>query len=240
MRLYVRLRRRGAALRQYKVCLDVLQRELGLEPEPRTRRLYQAILRRRTAPLSDAGTGVTPQLRDGLTGPDTLTTAGRSLAAPLSYLPAAPLLVGREPELARLAAVLADVRAGRGRLVTVVGEAGVGKSRLLAEVAAAAERAGTRVLLGRAWEPEQILPFAPWVEAFRGARIADDRPLLDGLLPVWRGGWPASYPRWGPRLRRRTPPITGASSRRSGHSSLGWADVSRSSSSWRTCTGPTR
>src|SRR5499426_2240393 len=47
MRLYTRVGRRGSALRQYQLCLGVLQRELGIEPEAETKELYQEILRRR-------------------------------------------------------------------------------------------------------------------------------------------------------------------------------------------------
>ena len=41
MRLYARQGRRGAALKQYQVCVAALQRELGTEPEPETKQLYQ-------------------------------------------------------------------------------------------------------------------------------------------------------------------------------------------------------
>jgi DNA-binding SARP family transcriptional activator len=44
MRLYVRQGRRTAALKQYQVCVAVLWRELGVEPEPETRELYRQIL----------------------------------------------------------------------------------------------------------------------------------------------------------------------------------------------------
>jgi len=44
MRLYVELGRRAAALRQYQLCVGVLERELGVEPEAETRQLYQDIL----------------------------------------------------------------------------------------------------------------------------------------------------------------------------------------------------
>jgi DNA-binding SARP family transcriptional activator len=40
MRLYLRQHRRGAALKQYQLCVEVLQRELGSKPEPETRQLY--------------------------------------------------------------------------------------------------------------------------------------------------------------------------------------------------------
>src|SRR5262249_29211896 len=47
MRLYAQLGRRGSALHQYQLCVGVLQRELGVEPEDETKRLYQEVLRRR-------------------------------------------------------------------------------------------------------------------------------------------------------------------------------------------------
>src|SRR5215831_2261913 len=47
MRLYARQGRRAAALRQYQICVDLLQRELGAEPETETKQLYQEILQRR-------------------------------------------------------------------------------------------------------------------------------------------------------------------------------------------------
>jgi len=47
MRLYAEGGRRGAALRQYQQCVSVLGRELGIEPEPETKALYQEILRER-------------------------------------------------------------------------------------------------------------------------------------------------------------------------------------------------
>src|SRR5262245_28394560 len=53
----------------------------------------------------------------------------------------------------------------------IVGEAGVGKTRLLAELAAEVNAVGGRVLLGRCHESEQILPFGPWVDALGGGRM---------------------------------------------------------------------
>ena len=55
MRLHAQLGQRGAALRQYQDCVNVLQRELGVEPEAETRQLYQEILRQRT--VEWCGTG---------------------------------------------------------------------------------------------------------------------------------------------------------------------------------------
>ena len=48
-------------------------------------------------------------------------------------------LVGRADEMAVLARALTDVRAGRGRLVDIVGAPGIGKSRLVAELLSGVE-----------------------------------------------------------------------------------------------------
>src|SRR5204862_1946858 len=48
MRLYARQGRRAVALRQYQTCVAILQKELGVEPEPETKRLYLEILQRAT------------------------------------------------------------------------------------------------------------------------------------------------------------------------------------------------
>lgn len=58
-------------------------------------------------------------------------------------------LVGRSAELARLRAALADAADGRGSAVLIAGEAGIGKTRLIGELAESAREAGGTVLLGR-------------------------------------------------------------------------------------------
>ena len=152
MRLYADLGRRGTALRQYQQCVAVLGRELGIEPEPETKTLYQEILqtRSRRAALESGGVE-TP-------------SAGTS-RAPAVAMP----LIAREEELARLHEAFEQARAGRGGASVVLGEAGIGKTRLVGELIGHAEARGARVLLGRCYESEQVLPFGPWVDAFRGA-----------------------------------------------------------------------
>ena len=76
-----------------------------------------------------------------------------------------PALVGRPAELAVLDALLLSVAQGRGTAVAVVGEAGIGKSRLLAELGDRADARGMLVLSGAASEFEQDLPFWPFVDA---------------------------------------------------------------------------
>ena len=63
-------------------------------------------------------------------------------------------LVGRSQELERLLALLEEVRAGRGRAALVLGEAGIGKTRLTEAFAAAAAQVGIRVEWGRCADAE--------------------------------------------------------------------------------------
>ena len=170
MRLYAQLGRRSAALRQYQICVGALQRELGVEPEAATRQLYREILRQRPSrPRTDFGDGE--------------TSAARELPrfADEAALPRDLPLVGREVETLRLREALDHAWGGQGRSLAVIGEAGVGKSRLVAELAAEASARGGRVLVGRCHEAEQILPFGPWVDALRAARLGPADPGLDSL-----------------------------------------------------------
>jgi tetratricopeptide (TPR) repeat protein len=74
------------------------------------------------------------------------------------------VFVGREACLARLDEVLASAEAGHGRLVFVVGDAGIGKTRTLEEFAARVVRQGHRVLAGRCPEGDGAPAFLPWTE----------------------------------------------------------------------------
>jgi DNA-binding CsgD family transcriptional regulator len=76
-------------------------------------------------------------------------------------------LVGRAAELARLKSHLDDALGSRGRLVFITGEAGIGKSRLVAEFADLVRTQGVRVLSGRAAQSGAATPFRPFVEAFQ-------------------------------------------------------------------------
>jgi ATP/maltotriose-dependent transcriptional regulator MalT len=90
-------------------------------------------------------------------------------------------LVGRSLELAQLEAALADAAAGQPSLAFVVGESGVGKSRLVAELEARAAAGGTRVLSGDCVElGEGELAYAPLVTALRPL-ARDGDPVLDAL-----------------------------------------------------------
>lgn len=174
MRLYAQLGQRGAALRQYQECVNVVQRELGAEPEGETRQLYREILQQRTASnapaVGDAAAAANlPRLRRA---PETR--------------PAETPLIGREAEMTRLRDALDRAFAGCGGLFAVLGEAGIGKTRLVEELIAHADRRDAHVLLGRAYESDQILLFGPIVDALRMGRVDGDHEILESLGPAWR------------------------------------------------------
>lgn len=155
MRLYAGLGRRGPALRQYQACADVLRRELGVEPDGETQALYREILRRRVEPAAAAA----PLARgDGL--------ARRSSRAPRSAIH------GRESEVTRLREAMRAAAAGRGQVVLLLGEAGIGKSRLAEEVVGHARAAGWVSIAGRSYETEQLLALGVWAGALRTAAPA--------------------------------------------------------------------
>ncbi len=97
--------------------------------------------------------------------------------------------VSRSAELRRLDAVLQHMGAGGPALVDVTGEAGIGKSRLLAEFSSLARRRGAAVLRGRATEYERHSPFQPFADAFADLdqRALGVFPALRDLPPALRG-----------------------------------------------------
>jgi DNA-binding SARP family transcriptional activator len=153
MRLHARQGRRAAALRQYQTCVAFLQKELGAEPEPDTKRLYLEILQR-----PDAKSG--RSARPGATVPSRPARAASDTP-----------LIGRDTELTQLRQRLREAWRGRGHVVLLRGEPGIGKSRIVDELTASATAAGTRVVVGHAYESGQILPFRPWVDALRTGRV---------------------------------------------------------------------
>jgi DNA-binding CsgD family transcriptional regulator len=107
-------------------------------------------------------------------------------------VPDSPLL-GRTAELTALRRQLDEARAGRGSLVLVTGEAGLGKSRLLAELATAARRLGTAVLTGTALEDapayrpvaQALMPVLRAARAEPASELRPYRRALGRLLPDW-------------------------------------------------------
>src|SRR5688572_15026366 len=96
-----------------------------------------------------------------------------------------PVLVGRVPEVDALDEAVARARGGTGSTVFVVGEAGVGKTRLAATVTAAHARTGVKVVRGRAGAVPLRAVSEAVLSALRDEAVQPDR--LGGFWPVlWR------------------------------------------------------
>ncbi|MEU9860633.1 AAA family ATPase [Streptomyces sp. NPDC047971] len=157
------LRRR--AVHQYHVCREVLDTTLGIRPGPETERLHRAALAAAPAPVP----------------------AAPPLPAPLRARSAEPPLRGRDDWLDRLLA------AGGPPVTLLTGEAGVGKTRLVGEVARRAAAAGSAVLWGGGQDAEGHTPYGAFAEALEGwlaehsaserARVGAEYPELAAFLP---------------------------------------------------------
>jgi DNA-binding CsgD family transcriptional regulator len=109
---------------------------------------------------------------------------------------AAPSTIGRESELDALDRALAGARERRGGAVFLVGDAGIGKSRIANEVVGRAFDAGMRVMRGRGSSLGAVVPFRPIAEALLGLFRSEGppqhpdlgpyRPALGRLVPEWR------------------------------------------------------
>jgi DNA-binding SARP family transcriptional activator/tetratricopeptide (TPR) repeat protein len=144
--------RQAEALETYQDARRELVESLGIEPGRPLRELEKAILVQDPA-LDPAAT------------PEGVGAAEASRG----------VFVGRNAELAALLYGLDEALAGGGRLFLIAGEPGIGKSRLVEELAAHARRRGALVLVGRCWEAGGAPAYWPWVQALR-SYIAELEP----------------------------------------------------------------
>jgi hypothetical protein len=108
-------------------------------------------------------------------------TAALSGANPLERV-ARGVFVGRDRELARLRAAFDDANAGRGGVVMIVGEPGIGKTRTAQELETYARIRGGQVLWGRAHEAAGAPAYWPWVQALRAyVAVVEPRALSTQL-----------------------------------------------------------
>ncbi len=92
------------------------------------------------------------------------------------------LFVGREAALAQLRESLSEAMEGRGRLLLLVGEPGIGKTRTAEELAAEAVRRGVRIAIGRCYEGFGTPAFWLWVQILRACALGRDPLRLRGEL----------------------------------------------------------
>jgi len=160
MRLYYLAGNRSAALHQYEICKEVTERELGVAPLAETATLYRQILRQEL---------VEPPARE-MEGPS-IEIQWQPRPSPLRPWPKpeylSSSLVGRDKEYTQLIGHLEAASRGRGKLVIIDGEVGIGKTRLVQELLDRAEP-DFHLLIGRCYESEVALPYQPLVEALRG------------------------------------------------------------------------
>ncbi len=104
----------------------------------------------------------------------------RNSDAQAASLPLASLFVGREAEMGWLGRRLDTAEAGHPQVVLVIGEAGIGKTRLLREFSSAARARGVEVWTGRGYE-DLTVPFLPIIEAL-APRLRDLPPAVEAAL----------------------------------------------------------
>jgi DNA-binding SARP family transcriptional activator len=153
--------------------------------EPACRLLMNALVRRgersealrvydRLAAELASDLGVTPE-------PSTTAIAER-LRAPARAAHRGPALVGRAAECRAAGDVWREAATGRAQLLLVTGEAGIGKSRLVEELARRAAADGHAVAYGRAYEAAGRPPWGPVIDWLRSEPV---RAGLDTLGGMW-------------------------------------------------------
>jgi class 3 adenylate cyclase len=116
-------------------------------------------------------------------------------------VPSRTRIVGRDAELRRLHERWSAAAAGRGGLLLLAGEAGIGKTRLAEELAEHAAAKGALVLWGHCFEGDWVPPYAPFTETLEQLVSSSDRteladdlggggPALVALLPALRTAVP--------------------------------------------------
>jgi DNA-binding SARP family transcriptional activator/class 3 adenylate cyclase len=200
LEILVKWGKRTEALRRYRRFEQRLEDELGVPPEPETLALIAEVEER------------APQRVDWPEPPADEEERDLAPVIPTYPLPRTGALVGRDAELAQMVAALPGREPWAPvpvRLLLVAAEAGMGKTRLLAELAERAREAGLLTLAGGCYEQEGKLPYGPIHDALldyvRSQAETVLRNQMDDLLP--------ELARVLPELRTRLPdvrePVTG-------------------------------
>jgi len=121
------------------------------------------------------------------------------MQVPIDLPVVCPIVIGRTAELTALHWLLARAKSGQGQVVLLSGEAGIGKSRLVAEAKTYATAQGFLLLQGQCFPTDRSCPYAPLLELLRahlattspeqvatemGSQASALSPLLPDLLPL--------------------------------------------------------
>ncbi|MFD1545765.1 ATP-binding protein, partial [Nonomuraea guangzhouensis] len=187
------------ALLAYERLRDILAAELGTDPAAETRAVHLAILRERpTAPLAGAA-------RAPLTG------VARERGATLP---------GRAVEVAGISRSWAAAVAGRTGVLLIVGEAGIGKSRLADEAVRVARATGGIVLRAQCHEIERSLFLQPFADALAPQVTRLAGPVLHGLVGNGAQALAGLIPEAAPALRQGRDGPGGEAGRRSAYEAV--------------------
>ena len=179
IRALYRAGRQAEALEAYQQARTALVEGLGIEPGRELQELHAAVLGQDAA-------------LDYPAAPAALEPESRRST-----------FVGREREQVQLTAALDDTLQGRGRVMLVVGEPGIGKSRLADELMAQARARDATVVVGRCWEAGGAPAYWPWVQALR-AYARDTEP---GALRSQLGAGAGDLAQLLPELRELFPDV---------------------------------
>lgn len=193
------------ALQVFDGVRRLLQEELGVPPSAGLRSLHAWL-------LSDSGRAWRSERADPLAvRPASFNVTGAALAPlalPSAFLARAGEFVGRDEDLKRLWGVYEQASSGTSQIALLRGEAGIGKTRLAAELALKAHAAGAAVLYGRCDE-EPLLPHQPFVEALQHYVAGCPVPELRAQVSASGGELRRLVPELAERLPELAQPISG-------------------------------
>lgn len=162
MRLHAQMGDRATALRLYHQCMTTLQAELGVNPSPTTCKLYEELLGLDEVPPPPTCASNAPSPVVDVS--NLLPEAPKRQVVPATELP----LIGREREWAAIqlwrSRCLQDEHP---EVLLLLGEPGIGKTRLLEELVKTVQTSDSYVLWGRGFEAEILRPYGVWGDVFQ-------------------------------------------------------------------------
>ena len=167
MRIFTLRGQPTRAFRQYDLCREVLHRELAIGPSAMTKEVLEHARERRLLRTTDT------------------TTVPATSPAPMTPI------VGRSAECAEIEQSLDRLSNGEGATLVISGGMGLGKTRLIQELALRTRRRGFHVYTGSANEGRGTIAYGPFVELLDA--VLHERPDLQELLPAELGQLVPNY-----------------------------------------------